>query len=132
MLQILAAVLIVIAAPAATRTSVPVAYTCEVDGQSGRLEVQYETFDMSGQPADLPRDTLRDNIAAGAVKVFYKGTLHLDTQHYVLSGEDHIAEFTDVATHERFLMHLLRENQSLRMTRDPLGAGTPVYFCTDD
>ncbi|RIJ23669.1 hypothetical protein D1224_05250 [Henriciella barbarensis] len=129
-MQLLAiAFTLALALPSSPRERTHVSWLCDMNGATGVLEAEYDTITPNGEPTSPPREALNEFIETGAGNVFYNGRLTLDDRNYVFSGENHIAEFTNTSTLERFHVHLRREGNILRLTED-LGEGKEkVYHC---
>ena len=119
-----------LALPSSPRERTQVSWLCDLNGATGVLEAEYDTIKPDGEPASPPREEINEFIETGAGNLFYNGRLTLDDQNYVFSGENHIAEFTNTSTLERFHVHVRREGDVLRLTEE-LGDGeAKVYYCS--
>ena len=129
-MQLLAlAFTLALALPASPRDRTQVAWSCDLGGSPAILEAEYDTVDVSGAGVAPVREDINDFIASGAGKVFFNGRLTLDDRSYVFSGEDHLAEFTNTSTLDRFHVHIIREGDVLRLSEDRDDGENRVYFC---
>jgi hypothetical protein len=118
-----------LALPASPRERIQVAWSCDLDGSVGHLEAEYDTVALGEAEVSPAREDINDFIASGTGKVFFSGRLTLTDRSYVFSGEDHLAEFTNTSTLERFLVHLRREGDILRLSEDRGDGADKVYYC---
>lgn len=123
------AFILAIALPASPRERTQVAWSCDLDGSAGILEAEYDTIEMSGAGVAPVRENINEFIASGAGKVFFNGRLTLSDRSYVFSGEDHLAEFTNTSTLDRFHVHIMREGEVLRLSEDRSDGENKVYYC---
>ncbi|WP_084397476.1 hypothetical protein [Henriciella aquimarina] len=103
-------------------------YSCDLDGVAGELTGEYEIIDATGAP-HTPDAGLSELVGVGASRVFYNGQLSTPSGKYVFTGENQFAEFTDLATHERFIVRMIAEGPQLQLTANPNGAVQTHYLC---
>lgn len=103
-----------------------VSFNCDISGQSGILQAEVTTMERSGI-VKRGRD-ISGVIGTGEIAVYYQGNLKVGTNHYIFSGENQYADFTDTNTYARFLVRMELNGSSLRMTADPFGS-PQVFMC---
>lgn len=103
-------------------------YDCDLDGVIGELTAEYEIIDASGE-AYSPDGDMAGTVGAGSSTVFYQGELSSPANRYVFTGENQFAEFTDLATHKRFIVHMETDGDALRLTANPNDGAPTHYHC---
>jgi len=128
MKQALFSILAVFASPALAETQWTLSYTCDIDGAPGELVAEYETLQGASQPYEAAGD-VSAVIQTATAPVFYSGKLSSPTATYVFTGENRFAEFTDLATHARFIVQITARDGELVLTANPDTPEAAQYLC---
>ncbi|MBK8976114.1 MAG: hypothetical protein IPM29_09315 [Planctomycetes bacterium] len=105
-------------------------FAVDLQGVTGQLVMDLEAIGNSGitwGPGVNPQIT--GVIGTGTYTIYTAGELTSPTAHYVFTGENQFADFTDLTTSERFRVQWIETQRGLIMVVNPFGPGPVSYEC---
>lgn len=129
MKQALFSLLAAFASPALAETRWTLSYTCDIDGAPGELIAEYETLQGASEPYEAVASDVSAVIETATAPVFYSGKLTSPDAVYVFTGQNQFAEFTDLATHARFIVQMTARDGELVLTANPDTPEAAQYLC---
>jgi hypothetical protein len=116
------------AVPAQAQQQGVLDYTCEIEGETGRLMAQYEVIGGSGITT-APNGDISGVISTGQETIYYQGQLTTPRARYSFVGENAYADFTDLGSNARFRVELITNGDALALIVNPFGDQPLRYFC---
>ena len=105
-------------------------YSVDLHGVRGTLEMDVEVVSQSGivwGPGNRP--SIRGVIGTGNSTIYTAGRLTSPNANYTFRGENEFADFTDLATSQRFRVRWQLTPRGLLLTANPFGPGPTTYEC---
>ncbi|MEQ8558592.1 MAG: hypothetical protein RIB03_09780 [Henriciella sp.] len=128
-MRIWLAALALFALPASAQQAGSIRYVCDMDGVQGDLTAHYEVVSPVAPELDAAAAVVSQVVGAGISSVFYSGELTSPLARYVFTGQNEVAEFTDLSTKERFLVEMHNEGETLRLTANPNAPDAEFFLC---
>ncbi len=103
---------------------------CDLNGMNGVLTMDVEAIDVTGAvfgPGANPDIT--GVIGTGEFTYVTAGELVSSVAHYVFTGRNDFADFTELGTYERFRVQWLLHEGGLTMLVNPFGPGPATHDC---
>lgn len=105
-------------------------FDCDLQGLTGQLVMDIEVISSSGITwGPGPDPEITGVIGTGDYTIYTDGELNSPTSHYVFTGENQFADFTDMNTYERFRVQWVEETDGITMIVNPFGPQPTQYFC---
>lgn len=105
-------------------------YDCDLGGVTGILTVDVEAIQASGAVfGPGPNPELTAVIATGEVLYITSGMLVSPAAHYVFTGENAFADFTELNTGERFRVQWMLTAGGVIVVVNPFGPAPTQFAC---
>ena len=106
-------------------------FNCDLQGQVGVLTMDVEAISTTGVTwGPGPNPDITGVIGLGGVTYHTAGELRSSVAHYVFTGRDQFADFTESATFERFRVQWVPDGDDMIMIVNPFGPGPTQHVCT--
>lgn len=103
---------------------------CDLQGLTGELRIDIEVLRNAGIVWGTgPNPDITAVVGLDDVTYLTSGDLRSPTAHYVFTGENRYADFTDTGTHARFRVRWEPIPNGLRMVVNPFGPGPTFHDC---
>jgi len=105
-------------------------FDCDLLGVTGELTMEVEAVGASGVVwGSGPSPDITGVIGTGDVIYYTAGELRSPNAHYIFTGENQFADFTETTTLERFRVQWSVHADGVDMIVNPFGPGPAVHRC---